>query len=97
MPAFHQRIEDFRNLPLVGDVRYIGMIGALELVRDKRTKQVFDFKRRIGLDVYKRGLRKSLLLRPLGNIVYFFLPLCIKKREIKKILDITYKILYTLR
>ena len=97
MPVFHKRLEGFRDLPLVGDVRYIGMIGVLELVKDKRTKKAFDFKRRIGLDVYKRGLKKNLLLRPLGNVVYFFFPLCIRKREIKKILDTTYKILHTLR
>ncbi|MEA3305522.1 MAG: adenosylmethionine--8-amino-7-oxononanoate transaminase [Candidatus Omnitrophota bacterium] len=93
IPMFHQRLEDFRNLPLVGDVRYIGMIGALELVKHKKTKKAFDFKRRIGLDVYKRGLKNNLLLRPLGNVVYFFFPLCVRKREIKEILDTAYEVI----
>lgn len=90
---FHQRIEEFRPLLLVGDVRHIGMIGALELVKDKKTKEAFGFKERIGLEIYQRGLKKNIILRPLGNITYFFLPLCVKRRELEYILDNTYSII----
>ena len=92
IPVFHKGLEEFRDLPAVGDVRYIGMIGAIELVRDKRTKKPFSFKERIGLKVYKEGLKRRLILRPLGNIIYLYLPLCIKKSELYIILGETYKI-----
>lgn len=93
MPFFHRELEKFRTFPLVGDVRYIGLIGAIELVKDKKTKRGFSFKERIGLKVYKRGLKENIILRPLGNVIYLFLPLSIKRNELKDILERTYSII----
>ncbi len=90
MPLFAAGFERFRHLPAVGDVRYIGLIGAVELVKDKKTKKSFDLRERIGLKIYKEGLKRNLILRPLGNIIYLFPPLCAKKDEIADILDRTY-------
>ena len=39
------------------------------------------------------GLKENIVLRPLGNIIYFFLPLCVKKREIELILDRTFRVI----
>lgn len=86
-------LEQFCDLPMVGDVRHIGMVAALELVKDKKKKTPFSFEERIGLAIYKEGLKRNLILRPLGNIVYLFLPLCVKKHEVKYILDTTYQII----
>jgi len=97
IPLFHRRLEDFKGLPLIGDVRSIGLVGALELVRDRKTKKSFDFKRRRGLDVYKAALKKNLILRPLGDIVYFFLPLCVSEEEIDDILDRAYAVVASLK
>ncbi len=96
IPLFHAGMEEFRDLPLVGDVRYIGLIGAIELVKDKLTKKSFDFQERIGSEIYKRGLKRNIILRPLGNIIYLFLPLCIKKDELEDILDRTYAVVKSL-
>lgn len=96
IPLFHDRLEKFRGLPIIGDVRYIGLIGALELVKNKKSKQPFDFKERIGLEVYKRGLNKNLILRPLGNIIYFFIPLCIKRNDLEDILEKSYSVIKSL-
>jgi len=84
-PLFHQRLEKFRNKPHVGDVRYIGLIGALELVKNKKTKEGFSAEERIGLKIYRKGLEKNIILRPLGNIIYLFLPLCIKEKELEDV------------
>jgi len=96
IPIFSSLLEKFRNLSFVGDVRHIGLIGAIELVKDKKTKMTFDFKERIGLKVYKRGLKNNLILRPLGNIIYLFLPLCIKKDELEDIAGRTYSVIKSL-
>ncbi len=93
---FHQGMERFRPLSIIGDVRYIGMIGAVELVKNKNTKTPFGFKERIGLRIYKYGLKKNLILRPLGDVTYLFLPLCINKKELKYVLDNTYKVIKSL-
>ncbi len=91
IPVFHNLLEKFRSLPIAGDVRHIGMIGAVELVKDKKTKKRFGFNERIGLKIYKKGLERSLILRPLGDIIYLFLPLCITGKELEYILDKTYE------
>lgn len=93
IPIFQERLKDFKPLPFVGDVRGIGLVGALELVMDKKTKKGFDFKKRVGLKVYKSGLQKNLILRPLGDIIYFFLPLCISRAELEDIMDRAYEVI----
>ena len=96
MPFFQQGLEEFRSLALVGDVRYIGLIGAMELVKHKKTKEGFGLKKRLGLEVYRRGLKENLVLRPLGDIIYLFLPLCVRKPEIEDILKRTYSVIRSL-
>jgi len=92
IPLFAAGLERFRQLPAVGDVRYIGLIGAVELVKDKKTKKNFSLSERIGLKIYKEGLRRNLILRPLGNIIYLFPPLCVKRDELEDILDRTHSV-----
>ena len=86
-------LERFRGLDIVGDIRQIGTIGALELVKDKMTKERFSPEKRLGFEIYKKSLREGLILRPLGDIIYLFLPLAIKENEVKDILNRLYKIL----
>ena len=93
IPVFQDALERFKGLSIVGDVRGIGLIGALELVKDKKTKQGFGFKERIGLEAYKMGLEKNIILRPLGNVIYLFLPLCININELEDIIDRTFSVI----
>lgn len=65
----------------VGDIRSIGLINAIELVSNKERKEPFDSKKRYGYEIYKRALKKGVLLRPLGDILYFNPPLIISKKE----------------
>jgi adenosylmethionine-8-amino-7-oxononanoate aminotransferase len=89
----HGEMEKFRDLPFVGDVRCLGMVAAIELVRDKQTKEPFAIKERVGQRIFERGLKEHLLLRPLGNITYLFLPLCVTELQLCDILKKTYKVL----
>jgi len=79
-------LKELSELPIVGDTRGIGAVGAMELVKDKKTREPFGVKKRIGLEVYRLGLEKGLLLRPLGDVIYLFLPLCIKREELDDVL-----------
>lgn len=93
MHKFHQELEQFHSLPCVGDVRCIGMIGALELVKNKKTRQPFSFEQRIGFTIYQKGLTQGLILRPLGNVIYLYLPLCVNENEMRLIFKKLYTIL----
>lgn len=70
------------NHPYVGEIRHLGLIHAIELVADKNSKTGFDSKKRVGYEIYKKALKKGLLLRPLGNVLYFNPPLIINPSEI---------------
>lgn len=74
--------ENFKDMPYVGECRQIGMISAIELVKNKDTKEGFDWKERVGYQIYKIALQKGVLLRPLGNVIYFMPPYVINKQEI---------------
>ena len=96
IPVLQNGLEKMKELSIVGDVRQIGVIGAVELVKDKKTKKRFEAGKRIGLQVYKEGLKRNLILRPLSNVIYFFLPYCIKKKELEYVLDNTRDIIKNL-
>lgn len=77
---FNERMRDNR---LVGDIRQIGLINAIELVRDKQTKEAFDSRFRYGYQAYQKALKKGVLLRPLGDVLYFNPPLTIGEDDMK--------------
>lgn len=86
---FHQAlVEAFGNHKNVGEIRHIGMINAMELVTDKEKKTPFDSKLRIGYEIYKKALPMGLLLRPLGNVMYFNPPLNIEIEDLDKAIAI---------
>ncbi|GAB6153677.1 adenosylmethionine--8-amino-7-oxononanoate transaminase [Desulfosporosinus burensis] len=66
----------------IGEYRQIGMVGAIELVMDKNTKQSFEPQKRIGYEVYKKGLNKGIVIRPLDNVIYFMPPYVVNQNDI---------------
>ena len=78
----------FTDHPHVGDVRQTGMIAAIELVHDKARRTPFAASERRGLRVYRHGLERGVVLRPLGNVVYFMPPFCITPDEIDFMLQV---------
>jgi adenosylmethionine-8-amino-7-oxononanoate aminotransferase len=72
----------------VGDVRQHGMIAAIEMVKNKLTKTSYDWKERRGVRAYEYGLKNNVLIRPLGNVIYFMPPYIINKNEIDKVINV---------
>lgn len=66
----------------VGEIRHIGLIHALELVKNPETKEPFAEAKRTGYAIYKRALQYGLILRPLGDVLYFNPPLTITRAEL---------------
>ena len=84
-----QELEQaFAVHPHVGEIRHIGLIHAIELVKDPKTKEPFDSRKRLGYAIYKRALSRGLLLRPLGNVLYFNPPLNITREELQTAINI---------
>ena len=80
--AMHRGAAPIGEHPHVGEVRQTGMILAIEMVRDKRNLTPYPWQERRGLEVYQYALGHGVLLRPLGNVVYFMPPYVITPDEI---------------
>jgi len=83
----------FNHHPYVGEYRQTGMVGAIELVKNKATKEPFPSEERIGYKIYQLALEKGLLLRPLGNVLYFMPPYVITDDEIKTMILTTNEVI----
>jgi adenosylmethionine-8-amino-7-oxononanoate aminotransferase len=86
-PRLAEGVRELAGLPLVGDVRGIGMVAALELVSDKETKEPLPGTAPALREIRLEGMRRGLFLRPLGNVVYLFLPQAVTRDPLDDILD----------
>ena len=80
--------EKFLPLENVGEVRHIGLVNAIELVKNRDTKEPLDYTKRTGYQIYKKALEKGVLLRPLGDVIYFNPPLIIEESDMDFVTDI---------
>lgn len=83
--------EKFSSHKNAGDIRSIGLINAIELVKNKDTKEPLDSNKRTGYQIYKEALKKGVILRPLGDVIYFNPPLIIEKEDMDYAADTAYK------
>ncbi len=74
----------------IGEVRQMGMIVAIELVKNKQTREPYPWQERRGLKVYQYALSKGVLLRPLGNVIYFMPPYIITEEELLLIAKVAF-------
>jgi len=86
-PALQDGLRRFADHPLVGEVRGIGLVGAVELVRDKETKQAFEPKSGVGVRCQNFAYEHGLIIRALGDSLAFCPPLVISEDETNELLD----------
>jgi 4-aminobutyrate--pyruvate transaminase len=87
-PAFLRRLKKLADHPLVGDANGVGLIGAVELVADKKTKTPFDPAKAVAAAIVRFGEEEGLIVRPLlGDRIAFCPPLIISEAEIEELFD----------
>lgn len=82
IPAFQAQLHAFADHPLVGEVRGMGLIGTLELVADKPTREPFDPVRGVAVHAGKRAQAHGVITRALGDTVNFCPPLIITEAQL---------------
>ena len=85
----NRKLQKFMELKNVKEIRQTGMIAAVEL-------KGYSIKERVNLKIYQYGLKNGVLLRPLGNVVYFMPPYIINFDEIDKMIDVAYEAIKSL-
>jgi adenosylmethionine-8-amino-7-oxononanoate aminotransferase len=81
----------FSEHPHIAEVRQTGMILAIEMVKNKQTREPYPWQERRGLKVYQYALSKGVLLRPLGNVIYFMPPYIITGEELLLIAEVAWE------
>jgi len=76
------RLAPLAAHPHVAEVRQTGMIAAVELVRDRVTREAWPWQERRGFRLHRYALSRGVLLRPLGGALYFMPPYVITPTEI---------------
>ncbi len=90
---FDKRISAFADHPLVGEAKSKGLLGRIELVADKATKQPFEPAQGVGIDAMNRAQENGLLIRAIGDTLAFCPPMVISESEIDEMFDIVAKTL----
>lgn len=85
--AIREQGEILCDLPWCGEFRQTGMIAAVELVRNRETLEPFSMEQRVGHQIFLEGLKREVVLRPLGDVVYFIPPLVIEPGQIEAMMN----------
>jgi len=87
-PLFLKRLKALEDHPLVGEAVGVGLIGAVELVADKKTKKNFDPTKQVAATVNAFALEEGLIVRPLlSDRIAFCPPLVIDEAELGELFD----------
>jgi len=84
-------LQAFWENPHVGDVRRVGLVAGVELVRDWKTRKAYDWKERVGGRVCEEAKKWGVLTRPIGNVIVIMPPLCVTKEQLQMICDVLRK------
>jgi adenosylmethionine-8-amino-7-oxononanoate aminotransferase len=82
--TLHDELQALWSLPNVGDIRQVGLIAGIELVRDWRTREPIDLCERAGIRVCEAMVRRGVLTRPVGNVIVLMPPYCTTQVQMRK-------------
>ncbi len=83
------RLAALKQLPHVGDVRQCGFMVGIELVRDKVSREAYDWAEQVGVRVAMDVRNGGVILRPLGDVIVLMPPLCVTTDQIDTLTNVT--------
>jgi adenosylmethionine---8-amino-7-oxononanoate aminotransferase len=87
----HERLQkEFSLLPHVSDVRQWGYMVGIQLAEDKTRRRSYPAEQRIGHQVIRAARKRSIMIRPLGDVIILMPPLSITDDELASLLDVVY-------
>jgi len=86
-PYFHERLQEFNQYEHIGETRGVGLMAALEMVKDKKTKEPFEGHLNMGDKVANMSIDHGLICRPLGPAIVLCPQFIITKNQIDEMFD----------
>jgi len=83
----HEELQSLWSLPHIGDIRQIGLVAGIELVKNWRTREPFALRERAGIRVCEAMAQRGVLTRPVGNVIVLMPPYCTTKAQLQKIVS----------
>ena len=74
--------------PEIGEAKNLGLMGRIELVKDRESRRPYAWQERTGWKVARRALERGLFIRPLGSVIVIMPPLAISLENLKRMLDV---------
>jgi putrescine---pyruvate transaminase len=87
-PYFKRRLESLTALPIVGEVRAVGLMAAVELVRDKAAREPFPGDAKVASRVRAAALRRGVIVRPGADLIVLCPPLIVTREQIDVIVRV---------
>jgi adenosylmethionine-8-amino-7-oxononanoate aminotransferase len=84
----HDELQNLWSLPNVGDIRQVGLIAGVELVKNWRTRRPFDLRERAGIRVCEAMAKRGVLTRPVGNVIVLMPPYCTTPAQLKQMVAV---------
>ncbi len=81
-------LKELSHLKHVGDVRNAGMMAGVELVKNKKTKEPYDWIEKMGWRIAYHARDNGVFIRPLGNVIVIMPPLSISQQNLKRLLKV---------
>jgi len=81
-------LTELWSLANVGDIRQVGSIVGIELVRDWRTREPFALAEQAGIRVCQAMARRGVLTRPIGNVIVLMPPFCATTEQVRRMLAV---------
>lgn len=85
-----ERLQPFRALPHVGEVRQKGFMAGIELVRSKETREPFSREEKMGIRVIQEARKRGVIIRPLGDVIVIMPPLSISREHLEELTTVVF-------
>jgi adenosylmethionine-8-amino-7-oxononanoate transaminase len=82
-----EELNSLWQLQNIGDVRQVGLIAGIELVKNWRIREPFDLRERAGIRVCEAMAKRGVLTRPIGNVIVLMPPYCTTQKQLQKMIS----------
>jgi adenosylmethionine-8-amino-7-oxononanoate aminotransferase len=87
--TLREELKSIWRLPHVGDLRQVGLIVGIELVKNWRTREPYDLRERVGIRVCEKMAKHGVLTRPIGNVIVLMPPYCMTAAQVHRMVAAT--------